>query len=339
MWVARSIALVLLVASCGQPTAPAGNSTPAAATCRLPVWWGEPESISPQFIHAAFIEVPGGKVTDVGRLPAPPVTFLDPMNDSSQLNSAAYFNATRTWLRLNRTELSPDGRQLAYWTYAQPNPKVYELHVATLATADDRVVYRSNTDVYIPMAFETGAVYLGHYALNPTPNDWVVDRLYRLKLAGGSLELVPGSERHLLPGWQLVADGAAWGVEWHQDLHRWSVMRLDLASHVISDWFDSPRDASDVVAQGVDAQHRLYVAYPDHLVRVESPGHATEFATDRPPLFAGSPGLPPVFASDTRGVWLAGFGGVRFYPPSGGKSTQYLAGQSDGPVYPAGPCA
>src|SRR5438132_12734107 len=109
MWVARSIALVLLVASCGQPTAPAGNSTPAAATCRLPVWWGEPEPISPQLIHAAFIEVPGGKVTDVGRPPAPPVTLLDPMNHRSQLNSAAYFNATRTCLRTNRTDLSSAG--------------------------------------------------------------------------------------------------------------------------------------------------------------------------------------------------------------------------------------
>src|SRR5439155_1177818 len=72
MWVARSIALVLLVASCDLPTQPpiaSPSPSTAAASCRLPVWWGEATGLG---VHGAFVNVPGGTVTDAGTIPQPP---------------------------------------------------------------------------------------------------------------------------------------------------------------------------------------------------------------------------------------------------------------------------
>src|SRR5947199_4264844 len=154
------IGILLVASSCGAVPAPGAasavrstaSSAAAADVCRLPVWWGEPEDISPQFIHAAFIGVPSGKVTDAGRLPAQPVDVAFSPTPT-EFDAASYVSSTGSWLRLNRKLLSPDASQFVYWTYGGSASNVYELHVVTVATGDDRLIYEGGTDVYLPMAF------------------------------------------------------------------------------------------------------------------------------------------------------------------------------------------
>jgi len=329
------IVMLLIVASCGVASAPRPVATDV---CRLPVWWGEPEDITPQFIHAAFIGVPSGKITDAGRLPAPTYTEFEPV--PAQFAAASYLSSGATWLRLNRTLLSPDGTQFVYWTYATAGqaPAIYELHVVTVAARDDRVIYRGAAkDVYLPMAFESGAIYLGHQVLNLKSNQLVVDSLYVIKPEGGSLNLVPGSGLpNTASGWSLISDGAAWEVEWNGGVSHSSVYRLDLTTHAVSDWYDTPSGIFEVSAQGVDTQGRLYVSYEGHLVRVDRPGMDVELPP--PPGFtSGSAGWPPLFEADRLGAWFARGNGVWLYPAQGDPQ-HYPVGLTRNIVYPAGPC-
>ena len=336
MWVARSIALVLLVASCDLPTQPpiaSPSPSTAAASCRLPVWWGEATGLG---VHGAFVTVPGGAVTDAGTIPQPPQ--LTPTLLSSYYRGATYLAKTGTWVGVSGTVLSPGGDRMVYPTYTGP-PDTYEVHLLTLATGADRVLQRG-ADQYIPIAFEAGWIYL----VRPVANKGdVPENLYRLNPAGGTPELIKGNHRHAFPwAWAVIADGAAWGFEMRGESssRHYTVLRLDLVTHDITEWFDGPADTG-LNIQGVDIRHRLYVASLNHLYRVDSPTQVSDLPDDPPVVMAGGFAPPPVLASDPRGAWLGMSGGIRLYPLDAAPTT-YAVGpppESGAIVLPAGPCA
>ena len=336
MWVARSIALVLLVASCDLPTQPpiaSPSPSTAAAPCRLPVWWGEATGLG---VHGAFVTVPGGAVTDAGTIPQPPQ--LTPTLLSSYYRGATYLAKTGTWVGVSGTVLSPGGDRMVYPTYTGP-PDTYEVHLLTLATGAERVLQRG-ADQYIPIAFEAGWIYL----VRPVANKGdVPENLYRLNPAGGTPELIKGNHRHAFPwAWAVIADGAAWGFEMRGEdtSHHYAILRLDLATHAVTEWFDGPADM-DLSIQGVDTRHRLYVASLDHLNRIDLPTQVSELLDDPPVAVVGGYAPPPVLASDARGAWIGTSGGVRLYPLDAAPTT-YAVGpppESGAIVLPAGPCA
>src|SRR2546423_9560453 len=118
MWVARSIALALLAASCdlpAGPTASASPSTPASsatASCKLPVWWGEATGLG---LHAAFVSVPGGAITDAGTIFQPPELTVSLL--SGYYFGLTYVTKTRTWVGVNDSVLSPSGDRVVYLNY------------------------------------------------------------------------------------------------------------------------------------------------------------------------------------------------------------------------------
>src|SRR2546423_8079765 len=113
MWVARLIALVLLAASCDLPAGPTASGSPstpassATASCKLPVWWGGPEGL-----HAAFVNMPGGAVTEVGIIPQPPQLAVSLL--SGYYFGLSYVTKTRTWVAVNDSVLSPSGDRVVY---------------------------------------------------------------------------------------------------------------------------------------------------------------------------------------------------------------------------------
>ena len=132
MWI-RVAALVLLVASCDLPTEPLASPSPstAAAPCKLPVWWGEATGLG---VHTAFVNVPGGTVTDVDTIFQPPQ--LTPTLLSSYYRGATYVAKTGRWVGVSDTVLSPGGDRMVYPTYTTPFD-TYEVHLLTLATGSD----------------------------------------------------------------------------------------------------------------------------------------------------------------------------------------------------------
>lgn len=196
---AIGLAAALLLAACGEPSAqspspPGHTASPsispnvqattapsAVSSCRLPVYW-EVNRPSPPGIdlHAGFVSMPDGTISEVGVLPELANAF-----------GATYEAASNKWLRVDRQLLSPDGTHYVYWA---ADPTHDEVHVVDVATGADRTIYNGPT-LYIPIAFEQDVIYLVH-AINPRQS--VFEKLYRVDPAGGAPPtLVPGSDHHM----------------------------------------------------------------------------------------------------------------------------------------------
>src|ERR1700687_4566942 len=326
--------VAMLMAACSQPSSetpsPAPPTLPSAGLariCSLPVWWDDGTDI-----HAAFVSVPDGRVTDAGTLP--PL----PQAGGAQLGGAygATFNmATRTWLRVGRPMLAPDGKRYAYWT---ANPSLDEIHVVDVATGADRVVY-SGPILFIVLSFESDAIYVVH-AINPKQGAF--ELLFRLEPAGGGTPtLVPGSDRHMYQfGWVLISDGAAWGIDVlvQGNVYTYSILRLDLATARVTQWLLGPQD--DLVwPLGTDAAHRLYVqgVRQHELWRLAAPVRADQLPNPGPIRLGDSVGGPGGFVSDSQGVWFGGRGSVWLYS-NAGVPKQFVVGLPGSDTWPAGPC-
>jgi hypothetical protein len=333
----RSLGLVvlLMVAACSQPapsaaTAKASPSatpaaTPGASVCQLPVWWS-----ADQDIHAGFVSVPDGAFTDVGILP-----LLRPTSNSLsslEFYGAVYLRTSKSWLKVNRDLVSPDGTQIAFWE-SDTSTDYSEIRVINVASHDERVIYRGTT-MYIPIAFRPDGIYLVH-AIRLRQGSF--EKLYRLDPAGGTPQLVPGSDRHMYQyGWVLIADGAAWGIDYlaQGNDFKYSVIRLDLATATATSWIEG--QPKIVWPEGVDGEHRLYAApYDGPLFRVDSPGHAVELVAPEGSQFAGGIGVPsPVV--DSMGVWFSGRASVWLYAVGHDAKKFEIAAKAS--VWPAGPC-
>src|SRR5260370_10728530 len=206
------IALIVL-AACTEPSAqtPSPSSRPsptptAQAACRLPVWWPANPTATSVDIHAAFVSIPDGVITDVGVLPEPPTS---PQGLASvQTYAATYESASNRWVRVDRAFLSPEGTSFAYWTSTGSNDN--SVHVVDVATSVDRTIYRGST-LFIVIGFEAKGIYLVH---GIAPRQGAFANLYLLDPAGGIPRLVPGSARHMYQdGWGDLSGGARWGID------------------------------------------------------------------------------------------------------------------------------
>lgn len=328
---AVGVIAVLILMACG-PTTSAGavhsNVTPpppataVVSLCRLPVWWGGAGGD----VHAGFVSVPDGTFTDAGVLPL-----------GTQINGlgGAYGGAyiAQRWVRAGRPAVSPDGSRYAYWT---ADPSHGEVHVVDVASGSDRVAYSGATQ-YIIVGYESDAIYLAHII---NARQGAFEHLYRLDPAGGTPQLVLGSDRHMYQwGWVLVADGAAWGIDNRVSGtdYIYSVLRLDLATGQVTEWMEGPQGKM-FWPLGVDAGHRLYAApYAGPLWRVERPGQPVELPTPAQTYFSGAIGGPSSFASDAVGVWISGQGSIWLYA-DGNDPKQFTVGSPGETTYPAGTC-
>ena len=332
------IALIVL-AACTEPSAqtPSPSSRPsptptAQAACRLPVWWPANPTATSVDIHAAFVSIPDGVITDVGVLPEPPTS---PQGLASvQTYAATYESASNRWVRVDRAFLSPEGTSFAYWTSTGSNDN--SVHVVDVATSVDRTIYRGST-LFIVIGFEAKGIYLVH---GIAPRQGAFENLYLLDPAGGIPRLVPGSDRHMYQyGWALISDGAAWGIDYRVDgnANIYSVVRFDLGTGEPTQWIEGPAD--DLFwPLGTDSAHRLYVGdYHGNLRRVAAPGQFEVLANPGQVGTGGGIGSSSSFVSDSLGEWFAGNGGVWLYSDTG-QPRLFGIGPQNGQVFPAGPC-
>ncbi|HEX7264125.1 MAG TPA: hypothetical protein VF383_08110 [Candidatus Dormibacteraeota bacterium] len=338
-----ALAALLLPAACSQqpasaPSAPVlatANASPtvSAASCRLPVWWSESPTATSVDVHAAFVSVPSGQVTDVGvispLLPSP-VSGLA----SVQSFGATFDAAANKWLHADRQLLSPDRKRYAYW---MGNGSNNEIHVVDLTTGADRIVY-SGSILFIVIAFTQDTLYLVH-AINPRQGSF--ELLFTLDPAGGGTPtLVTGSDRHMYQwGWVLISDGAAWGIDYRVqgNAYVYSMLRLDLTTGSVTQWLEGPPD--DMFwPQGTDGSHRLYAGdNQQKLLRIASPGNVDTLANPGPVAINGGIGSQSGFVSDSTGVWFSGQGRVWLYSETA-MPKDFAAGPPSGQVWPAGPC-
>jgi hypothetical protein len=327
------IVLLALVVGCSQPGPAAANATsgatpspaPAASVCKLPVWWAEGTDI-----HGGLLSVPDGAFSDAGVLPLLPQTSNS--LSSVQFYGGTYQSGSRTWLRLDRGLLSPDGTQYTYW---DGDPSGARVHVLDLHSESDRVIYSGQT-LYIPIAFESDWIYLVH---GVQLRQGAFDKLYRLSPSGGVPQLVTGSDRHMNQwGWVLIADGAAWGVDSVAvgDSYHSSLYRLDLASGQVTQWLDGAADGVSWPL-GVDSSHRVFIDGGNQLWRLDGPQRAVQLSDPGPISASLYPGGSSGFVTDSRGVWFGGKGGVWLYA-DGQAPRQFAAGPSTDDVWPAGAC-
>ena len=167
---------------------PSGMVTPTAAAqlCLLPVWWAQPPpSGQGEDVHVGFVSVPGGAFIDGGVVPAPSQQL-----STIQLPAAAFLISQQTWVRATRELISPDGTEFVYW---KADPSGEEVHVVDIASRADRTVYSGATFLF-PIAFAAKGIYLVH-AINIRQSSF--EKLYLLNPAGGTPQLVPGSDRHM----------------------------------------------------------------------------------------------------------------------------------------------
>jgi len=318
------VALMVLTGCSSQPGTPVTSVMPSAsvqAACKLPVYWDVNRPSPPGLdLHTGFVSVPDGAVTELGILPGLPIA-----------NGATYDAGSNKWFGTDRQLLSPDETRYTYWA---ADPAADEIHVVDIATGRDRIIYNGPT-LYIPISFEQDVIYLVH-AINLRQGAF--EKLYRVDPVGGALTLVPGSDHHMYRGWGLISDGAAWGIDYRVqgDTYVYSVLRLDLATAVVTPWMEGP-PGDQILPVGIDRLHRLYVSDHQQLWRLGAPGQGEMLADGGQVSGAGDVGSSTTFVSDSQGVWFAGRGSVWFYsdtePPR-----RFAAGPSDADVFPAGPC-
>jgi hypothetical protein len=317
----RSLGLVAIILMSGcshqatEPSISSPSPTAATASCKLPVWW----SVG-QDVHGGFVSVPDGAFADAGVLPMLPETY-----------GGTYISSSKWWLRAGRDLVSSDGTKYTYW---KADPSLSEVHVVDVASGTDRTIYSGKT-LMIPIAFKSEAIYLVH-GINIRQGAF--EKLYRLDPAGGTPQLVSGSDRHMYQyGWVLISDGAAWGIDYlaHGNNYVYSVLRLDLATSQVTTWVEGQNKM--FWPQGVDRQHRLYAApYNGPLWRIDSPGQVVELPSPEQMYFGNAIGGPNSSIADSMGVWFSGQGGVWLYA-DGHDPKKFTVGPTD-TVWPAGPC-
>jgi hypothetical protein len=318
-----ALTAVVLVAACDtgqavdQSPSPMRPS-PAAIACKMPVYWADTATNS---TLAAFVTLPSGTVSMAGTI-RPVRQFLF---------GATYDTASRGWLPLTESYLSPDHKRYAYEVIGTTSGS--QVHIVDIASGVDRVAYDGPTTLTV-IAFESDGVYL-RQAVNPKQG--VYKELFRLDPAGGPPTLVRGSNRHMYQtGWTVVGAGAAWGLDFRVkgSSYTYLVERLDLASGAVAEWLASPPD-HQFAPMGVDAKNRLYVTDGYEVWRLSSPGQVEHLLN--PPKTAGAWTFGGVMRSDSHGTWFEALGGVWFHSDAQG-SRQFVVGVPEQQIFPAGAC-
>lgn len=310
-----SVALGVLLTACGSQSS--ASPTANALNCKLPVALASGGADQ----QAGFIALPSGTFTldtsagityDAAsrrsKTTQSPVLFGD-------LSGITYDTAYHRWLPVTPSQTLPDGSFYVYSREASPTQFRNEIHLVTVATGADRIVY--DQGAYHPIAYQPDGIYVDHH-LNGTDAS---NGLWLLNPSAGTLTAYPSG---LHATWARIAGGGAWSYS--VDGNRFgssSFARLDLSSGAITTWFQvaSPVQPPEPGAKtirvfGFDGSQPLVQVYVDEhtseIWRVTAPGQATRL----PDLPLG-PLSPPMSVADSHGTWLLSPDSVYLYANSG----------------------
>lgn len=227
-----------------------------------------------------------------------------------------YDGAYRLWLPVTAAQILPDGSAYVYTREANPTQVRNEIHLVSVATGVDRVIY--NNDAYHALSYQPEGIYLD-YHLNGTDG---AHGLWLLNPTTQSLKAFPAGAR---AWWAAVVGGGAWSYS--VDGNRFgstSFARLDLSTGVVTTWFSAssqvppPQPGSKIVrAIGFDGSlHPLVEVFvvggTSEVWLLSAPGQATRL-TGLPLLDV----IPPMGVTDSHGTWAVGADGVYLYAGSG----------------------
>ena len=299
--------------------------------------------------HGGFVSFPGGSVIEdaagsthwtaasesrIKTAPQPTLTGY---------GTVSYDSAAHRWVPVSRELVSPDG---ASYTYAEAvSPQDIRVlptavHVVTIATGADRVVYSSGKNE-TPILFAAEGIYLvtGRWEAST-----VGLRLLDPQTGAVRVFAVSGS-------WSVISGGAAWGIDASSggvgSPGPGRLDRLDLSTGAVSAWYEVPSDRW-VYPVGLDVDGAPIIATWTY-------GSATSPQVEEFYRLVAQSQVLRLFSagvdqslngamSDLNGLWFGSAsvgGGLWFYSPSAG--LQRVASMSSGPEGlridgPAGPC-
>ena len=270
-------------------TSPTPSPRPSVnLSCRLPVTWSEFPDGTTQVQKAGFLTFPDNTLR------------ADP---SAAANSQFYDRGFSKWLPVWRQAVSPDGRQYAYTEGDLVHDTAGKVHVVTVSSGADRVVY-SGKPIMRVVDFAADGIYMTADQYEGYPRG-----LWVLNPSGGAPRLI--SSTIIGP---VVGNGAAWGIDFNAaDPHpapggiegpKNRVLRYDLKTGAATVVYYRPGTSLYVMGVNTDGSLFVYVnVAQDHIEmwRVNSTTVATR-------LFTGAGLIMPesLAAFDAHGVWFYG---------------------------------
>jgi hypothetical protein len=216
------------------------------------------------------------------------------------------------WLPVPAAQVLADASAYVYTRGASPTQFRNEIHLVSVATGADRVIY--NDDAYHALSYEPEGIYLDYHlpATDGRHGLWLLDPTTQ------SLKAFPAATQGW---WAAVVGGGAWSYS--VDGNRFgstSFARLDLSTGVITTWFSASSQvqppqpgAKTVRAIGFDAAlHPVVEVFVDRgtseVWLLSGPGEATKL-TGLPLLDF----IPALGVTDSHGTWAVGADGVYLY--------------------------
>ena len=323
----------LLLAGCGRAAIPNSNagvgsiattsstattSPMAALSCSLPV----AQAISgPTPPKTGFVALPSGTfqadatgamVTEPGstrtKTIQTPVLYGD--------GGATYDRAFKRWLPVAQAQVSADGSAYVYTREASPTQLRNEIHLVTVSTATDQVIY--DQGAYHALSYQPEGIYLTHHLSGADGSNglWLLDPATR------AVKSYPASVH---ASWISIAGGSAW--TYSTDGNRFgstTFARLDLSSGAETTWFtatssvqipQSESGSKSVRAIGFDANaHPIVEVYTmggnvtPEIWLLSAPSQATQVSGLHLAQFTPPPGI-----TDSHGAWVVGSDGIYLY--------------------------
>jgi hypothetical protein len=207
------------------------------------------------------------------------------------------------------------------YTYAKPvrlnslMPPT-EIHVVTVATAADRVVYTRGTSE-APIKFADEGIYL----VTPGYESWPVG-LRLLDPRTGTVRVISASGT-----WGVISHGAAWGINaafTGHDSNPSRIDRLDLATGAVTTWYEAPKDTwvwalgldfSGALLIGVFGVTREFVEQVEDVYRLDGPARVRHLFTAK-----GDTAIltPWSYVADSHGLWFVYRYWLWLYSENGG---------------------
>jgi hypothetical protein len=295
---------------------------------------------------AGFVSLPSGtfQADATGAMVADPGTASSRTVQTPVLygdGGATYDHAFKRWLPVAPAQVSADGSTYVYTREASPTQFRNEIHLVTVSTATDKVIY--DQGAYDALSNQPEGIYLTHHLSGTDASNglWLLDP------ATGALKSYPAS---LKASWEAVAGGSAWSYS--ADGNRFgssSFARLDLSSGAVSTWFTAtssvqiPQSGSKSVRPLAfdTSAHPFVEVYTmggnvtPEIWLISAAGQATRVSGLQLSQFTPPPGI-----TDSHGAWVVGSDGIYLYTSG---SFQRVASAPAGwntPNYSiAGPCA
>jgi hypothetical protein len=229
---------------------------------------------------------------------------------------ATYDPAYQRWLPVQRAQVLPDGSAYAYTVEGSVPPLRNEIHVVTVATGADRIVYNQGT--YDAIAYGPEGIFLDFHPQG-------TDGSHGLWMLNPTSGKVTGFQAGTQSWWDVIVDGGAWSYSVDGNIFGSSTLnRLDLSSGNVVTWFTAPSSPKpptpgyktvqvigfDRSGHPISLQNTNGDASQTWLL--SAPGHATQLTGL--PISAYTPQLGEM---DSHGTWIAGADGLYLYTDAG----------------------